>query len=112
MGNGVMATGPKLPRPSLTLPTRPSFAVQRFRQLPAAEADASAGRPVDRALHQDKVRASLSPAGRYPPEPDANSRGAGIAMAAVGDQISSGAAQGSYPLCRTNTWYTTASQAL
>jgi Protein of unknown function (DUF1269) len=40
MGNGALAIGPKLPRPSSTLPNRKSSAAQRFRQLVAGATDA------------------------------------------------------------------------
>ena len=33
MGNGALAIGPKLPRPSSTLPNSPFAALQQFRQL-------------------------------------------------------------------------------
>ena len=33
MGNGALAIGPKLPRPSSTLPELPTSALQQFRPL-------------------------------------------------------------------------------
>src|SRR5262249_49027835 len=61
MGNGVMATGPKLPRPSLTLPLSPFAAMRRFRPVTGLLLSSECG---SNAVGVPRVRSAANSRGR------------------------------------------------